>query len=140
MSKNKKYNFKIITKYSAKSFDDIDIWIKDLRQNSSPDVKVFLIGNKADLEDSRLINKETAEKFSKAHGFNFFTETSAKTGFNAQNVFIEAAKELYLAQLEYKDRASRPGSMVPTPYHQEISNNVVLEEEETKPRKKKGCC
>ena len=99
MSKNKKYNFKIITKYSAKSFDDIDLWIKDLRQNSSPDVKVFLIGNKADLEDSRLINKEQALQLQKDYDLDSFMETSAKTGLNAQELFVKAGKLLYQ---EYK--------------------------------------
>ena len=38
-------------------------------------------------------------------GFSYFTETSAKTGFNARNVFIEAAKILYDDYQKYKDRA-----------------------------------
>jgi hypothetical protein len=33
-------------------------------------------------------------------------ETSAKTGFNAKNVFVEAAKTLYKDYLKYKDKLS----------------------------------
>jgi hypothetical protein len=33
-----------------------------------------------------------------------FMEASAKTGFNAKNVFIEAAKTLYKDYLKYKDK------------------------------------
>ena len=58
-----------------------------MRQNSSPDVKVFLIGNKADLEDSRLINKEQALQLQKDYDLDSFMETSAKTGLNAQELF-----------------------------------------------------
>ena len=32
--------------YSQKSFEDVERWIKDLRENSSPDIKIILIGNK----------------------------------------------------------------------------------------------
>jgi Ras-related protein Rab-11A len=32
------------------SFNDIDIWLKELKTHSNPDVKLFLIGNKSDLE------------------------------------------------------------------------------------------
>jgi len=35
---------------SPASFENIDIWLKELRTNSNTDVKVFLIGNKIDLE------------------------------------------------------------------------------------------
>jgi hypothetical protein len=31
-------------------------------------------------------------------------ESSAKTGFNAKNIFIEAAKTLYTDYLKYKDK------------------------------------
>ena len=123
------------------SYNNIEAWLNEIRTQANPETKIFLIGNKVDLENSRKVPTEVAKKFSKEHGFNYFFETSAKTGFNAQNVFIQAAKELYKSHLDYKDRASRPGSIEPTSFQQEINNNILLEEEdENKPRKKKGCC
>ena len=41
------------------------MWLKELKTHANPDIKVFLIGNKADLEDSRLINKEQALQLKK---------------------------------------------------------------------------
>ena len=38
---------------NEESFKDIDMWLKELRTHASPDVKVFLIGNKIDLENER---------------------------------------------------------------------------------------
>lgn len=123
------------------SYNNIEAWLNEIKTQANPETKIFLIGNKSDLENQRRIPIETAKEFSKEHGFNFFIETSAKKGDNAQAVFIQAAKELYKSHLEYKDRASRPGSITPTPYHQEINNNILLDEDDdNKKRKKKGCC
>ena len=69
-------------------------------------------------------------------------ETSAKTGFNAQNVFIEATKLLYEQHLQFKDRISRPdtlGNIV----GDDVNKNIVMEtidEEESNKSRKKGCC
>ena len=128
---------------SEESFKSIEKWWNDIKTQSNPDVKIFLIGNKADLEDKREVTKESGEKFAKEHNISFFTETSAKTGFNVQNVFIEVAKELYRQHEEVKNRVSRPGSMAAVPYTPEITNNVSLEtgeDDEDKKLRKKGCC
>ena len=128
---------------SEESFKSIEKWLNDIKTQSNPDVKIFLIGNKADLEDKREVTKESGEKFAKEHNISFFTETSAKTGFNVQNVFIEVAKELYRQHEEVKNRVSRPGSMAAVPYTPEITNNVSLEtgeDDEDKKLRKKGCC
>ena len=101
---------KILIFFSIKSFNDVEIWIKNLRENSSPDIKIILIGNKCDLEE-RVVSKEDGEKLKNDYDFDYFIETSAKTGLNAKNVFIQAAKLLYTEHLEYKDRATRPGSL-----------------------------
>ena len=37
--------------FSRKSFEDVEVWLKDLKTYSNPDIKVFLIGNKTDMEE-----------------------------------------------------------------------------------------
>jgi small GTP-binding protein len=88
---------------NEESFKDIDMWLKELRTHASPDVKVFLIGNKIDLENERKITKEQGEEFSKKNCINKFTETSAKNGINAQSTFIEIAYLLYQDFSKFKE-------------------------------------
>jgi GTPase SAR1 family protein len=87
------------------------MWLKELRTHSNPDAKVFLIGNKLDLEERyivckcrRKIGKQVANKLKDDLNMDSFMETSAKTGFNVKNVFVEAAKTLYTDYLKYKDK------------------------------------
>ena len=68
---------------SKDSFDNIDIWLKELRMHSNPDAKVFLIGNKIDLDNERKVEKSLGETYSKDNNLNLFMEASAKTCFNA---------------------------------------------------------
>ena len=115
------------------SFNNINMWIKDLKQFSNPNIKIILIGNKNDLNDKRVIQFEKGKEFSKDYNFDLFFETSAKNGFNVKNVFIDAAKILYLEYMEYVN----------------IKNNLIKEKKffiykyengnEDK-RNKKKCC
>ena len=100
-----------------------------MKSNSSPDIKIFLIGNKADLEDKRVIEKEAGENFKKEYEIDLFMETSAKTGFNAEELFAEAAKILYNDYCKYKIiRSSTTGAILKI---ENIDNNK---------EKKKSCC
>ena len=123
------------------SFNNIEKWLNDIKTQSNPDVKIFLIGNKADLEDKRKITKATGEKFCQEHQISFFAETSAKTGFNVENVFVEVAKELYIQHEDIKNRLSRSGSISLLEYNKEENNNKYnLENEDEENRQKKVCC
>jgi small GTP-binding protein len=84
-----------------KSFEDIEKWVKELRINCSPDIKIFLIGNKNDLEEYRIISKSEGENLCKKFGFEYFIETSAKTGNNAKEIFVKSAMILYKDFLKY---------------------------------------
>ena len=78
----------------AKSFQEIDIWLKQLKMNADPDCKVFLIANKIDLPN-RVISSEEGMKCKKEHGFECYMETSAKTGVNVKELFVNCALALY---------------------------------------------
>ena len=78
------------------------MWLKELRTNSNPDAKVFLIANKIDLGNKREVTKEEGEIFKTQNKIDLFMEASAKTGINVQNIFIQAAKILYMNYLKYK--------------------------------------
>ena len=127
---------------NEESFNNLEFWLNELKTKGNPDINLFLIGNKADLEDNRKVSKEAAKEFAENNKIKLFLETSAKTGFNAQNIFIEAAKLLYEQHLKYKDRVSRLESIsgtVPRESNQSNAMNIMnIEEDED--RKKKGCC
>ena len=121
------------------SFANIEKWLNDIKTQSNPDVKIFLIANKSDLEDKRKVTRAAGEKFSNENNISFFTEASAKTGFNVQNIFIQAAKELYKQHEEIKNRVSRPGSMTLISDNQENEGGYKIESEEEENRNKSKC-
>ena len=91
------------------SFRHAETWLNDLKQQANPNVKIFLVGNKCDLEDKRAITKEEGERFKEEKNLDKFIETSAKTGENAQEVLLEAAKLLYKDYLKAKKNIGKIG-------------------------------
>ena len=122
------------------SFKNIESWLNEIKDKGNPDVKIFLIGNKYDLEEKRKISLDEAKKFSKEHGLDLFLETSAKTGFNVKEVFVEAAKILYEENLKYKERASisNNSNLGSIDFSPDIPGQLIIDDEDYKPKKK--CC
>ena len=75
------------------SFDDVNVWYKLVKENIS-DCKIFLIANKVDSPE-RIITSEQGNKCRNDFNFDLYMETSAKSGFNASELFINAANILY---------------------------------------------
>jgi small GTP-binding protein len=115
------------------SFENLDIWLKDLKKDASPDIKTILIGNKCDLESERKIKKFVAETYAKDFGFLNFFETSAKTGFNSQKVFINSALILYEDYKQY-EKQGRIG------YDQNEEQSSTQLSRKKKVQKTGSCC
>ena len=120
---------------SKESFIHINQWLKEVKIQSHPDVKIILVGNKADLKDKREVTYEEAKKFKDENLLLYFEETSAKTGINTKEVFTEAARILYEEHKRYKMRAAN------TNIKSNMSAvNVPTKLTKVEQNRKKGCC
>ena len=70
----------------ARSFENINKWLRNIDDHASNDVVKMLIGNKCDMEDKRCIARARGEALAREHGIPFF-ETSAKTNSNVETAF-----------------------------------------------------
>ena len=118
---------------NKESFNHVENWLNDLKSQANPDVRIFLVGNKADLEEDRKIKKEEGEKYKEDQHLDLFMETSAKTGHNARNVLVEAAKILYKDYLKFDENTQKE--------KEDESKNKDKKKLIKKEQKvKKGCC
>jgi small GTP-binding protein len=130
------------------SYNHIEEWLNEIRTKVGQETKIYLIGNKLDLEKERQVNTEDAEKFSLDNEFDFFIETSAKTGFNAEKVFIQAAKDLYKKNIECQKKTLENKIQInqiqENKGNKDKNNNFIIKEEDNdndnNKRKKKCFC
>ena len=125
---------------SKESFQNINTWLKEVKMQSHPDVKIILIGNKCDLEDNREVTYEEAKKFKEENQIIFFEETSARTGINAKQVFTQAAKILFSEHLNYRKRAKNiefnDNNTSFTSYNSVVPSKLIKVET----KRNSGCC
>lgn len=118
-----------------KSYNDVGMWVKQLKAYSNPDIKMILVGNKNDLVNERKITEEEGIKTSKELGCFSFYETSAKTGFNSKELFIQAVKLLYINHKKYKTGEVASNATKLTGGGKKSAKEMLK-----KDKSKKGCC
>ena len=76
------------------SFEKINFWMENIKNNAPENAKKILVGNKCDLANERQVSYEEGEKKASNYNIKFF-ESSAKEGTNVKEFFFYLANEIY---------------------------------------------
>ena len=125
-----------VTKRS--SFDNVKNWIEDCKKHSPKTVSLVLIGNKIDLEESRQVSYEEGNACAKKFGM-VFLETSAKTGKNINEIFLQSCKEIVENMKKGFYDLNREGCGIKININGIKNENIIIESSKGK-NKKKTCC
>ena len=131
--KGAKGSFVVYDISKKETFDNVDKWIGELKNNGDPDVCILLIGNKCDLEDERQVTQDDALK--KAELFEIaYLETSAMQAVNIEKAFDTMIQQIskkfnFLNEDEKKNNIQENGIVL------NANNNL-----DKGTNKKKNCC
>ncbi|XP_071706583.1 ras-related protein RABA1f-like [Rutidosis leptorrhynchoides] len=117
------------------TFENVERWLKELRDHTDQNIVIMLVGNKADLRHLRAVQTDDAKAFCEKQN-NFFMETSALESLNVENAFTELLTGIYhVMSKKALDIGNDPMSL---PKGKTI--NVVGGTDDVTEVKKSGCC
>ena len=104
---------------NQKSFEGIENWIKQVKEQVSSKVCVALVANKIDDKENREVSEENGMKLAKENGYPYY-EASAKEGINIEECFDNLIKQI---SQNYGNTTENEGRQL-----------------ENKKKESKGCC
>ena len=78
---------------NRRTFENVQQWISQIREETSQNVVIYLIGNKIDMKEERKVSTEEGKKLADELGLPFM-ETSAKEGININVVFDDIVERV----------------------------------------------
>ncbi|PRW59514.1 Rab family GTPase [Chlorella sorokiniana] len=121
-----------ITKQTT--FENVERWLKELRDHADSNIVVMLVGNKSDLRHLRSVQTEDAKAFCEREGLSFI-ETSALEATNVEQAFQRILTEIYHI-VSKKALASEDGpAAAPT-----SGTAIKVTEAAPEAKKKSSCC
>ena len=75
------------------SFSHIKNWIEQIKEEASEKIIIYLVGNKIDCSNSRVVSTEEGKKLADEFGLKYY-ETSAKNNENVETAFLDLIKEI----------------------------------------------
>ena len=109
---------------NSETYDNVENWISQIKEESSPNVIIYIVGNKIDMENERKVTTEEGKKIADDYKLPFI-ETSAKSDININETFEDLVERI---DVVYSQLETAPG-VVP------INGNKLVKE-----NNKKKCC
>ena len=75
------------------SFSHIKNWIEQIKEEASEKIIIYLVGNKIDCSNNRVVSTEEGKKLADEFGLKYY-ETSAKNNENVETAFLDLIKEI----------------------------------------------
>lgn len=122
-----------VTRHST--FENVERWLRELRDHTDPNIVVMLIGNKSDLRHLVAVSAEDGTSFAERESL-YFMETSALDATNVENAFTEVLTQIYRIVSKKSMEAGDNGNAQNVPSKGEkidVSKDVSAV-------KKGGCC
>ncbi|KAG4987130.1 hypothetical protein JHK82_034753 [Glycine max] len=76
------------------TFENVDRWLKELRNHTDANIVVMLVGNKSDLRHLVAVSTEDGKSYAEKESL-YFMETSALEATNVENAFAEVLTQIY---------------------------------------------
>ena len=117
---------------NRESFEKIIDWVAEIRNNTSNDVALFLVGNKTDLSNERQISYQEGKDKAEELGM-FFREVSAKNGDNILVLFVDISEAMVqLIQNNEEVKEEKDNGLTLKELEHYNQDEIII--------KKKGCC
>lgn len=117
------------------TFENVERWLKELRDHADSNIVIMLVGNKSDLRHLRSVSTEDSQVFCEGEGLSFI-ETSALESTNVEKAFQSILTDIYhiVSKKVLDNEESRPKVG-------EGKDIIVIDNQESSDSKKKsGCC
>ncbi|XP_039013659.1 ras-related protein RABA1f-like [Hibiscus syriacus] len=76
------------------TFENVQRWLKELRDHTDASIVIMLVGNKADLRHLFAVSTDDAKDFAEREK-TYFMETSALESTNVEDAFTEVLAQIY---------------------------------------------
>ena len=119
---------------SSLTFQSLNRWLQELRENADSNIVVMLVGNKCDLAENRAVSTDEGMGMAKQENL-LFIETSALNATNVQESFSQLITEI-VHRLSSNDLGAKGGPEKEAP---KIDSGVSITTP-SQPEAKKKCC
>lgn len=122
-----------VTRHST--FENVERWLRELRDHTDPNIVVMLVGNKSDLRHLVAVSTEEGKTFAETESL-YFMETSALEATNVDDAFSEVLTQIYRIVSKKAMEASNDANATAVP----SKGEKIDVSKDVSDVKKTGCC